>query len=242
MFRVMTFNLFWWQLFDQGKQGGGASGFHRSTTGNEGTKLIASSHQETPYDVMGFQECEDAPWVLEMAGVAQEFDIFRDRACCFAYRKTHWEVIPPGHGSTFVSMDHQFWKRPAQWMRLKNRATGKTAFFMNHHGALPINSGGACGPKSMAWELLHIITKNARPEDAVVLVGDFNADMSAPIIKLLSTLLKHSYGGQSTEGAHQSFGNFDHVFSNMDPAAMVNAAPVGFGGSDHQMLRVDFKI
>lgn len=50
---VLTYNLFWWNLFGMRGGAGGSSG-----------KLIASSGSQLSYDFMGFQECEDIARVL----------------------------------------------------------------------------------------------------------------------------------------------------------------------------------
>ena len=57
---MLSYNLFWWHLFKvEGGRGGSAGHLIRSTS-------------EPPYDVMGFQECEDPERVLGPAGLLQD--------------------------------------------------------------------------------------------------------------------------------------------------------------------------
>ena len=60
LFQVLSYNLFWWHLFKvEGGRGGSAGHLIRSTS-------------QPPYDVMGFQECEDPEKVLGPAGLLQD--------------------------------------------------------------------------------------------------------------------------------------------------------------------------
>merc|ERR1711972_639974 len=100
--KVLTFNLYWWKLFDQGKPGG----FYKTAPGNGASalNLVSASGRPVPYDVMGFQECEDENWVLRHAGLWGQYTTFRDRACCMAFRKATWQLESRGVGS--VAKDH----------------------------------------------------------------------------------------------------------------------------------------
>ena len=67
--QVLSYNLFWWHLF---KVEGGRSG----SAGH----LIRSTSQP-PYDVMGFQECEDPEKVLGPAGLLQDLETGHGWVC-----------------------------------------------------------------------------------------------------------------------------------------------------------------
>ena len=67
--QVLSYNLFWWHLFKvEGGRGGSAGHLIRSTS-------------EPPYDVMGFQECEDPEKVLGPAGLLQDLETGHGWVC-----------------------------------------------------------------------------------------------------------------------------------------------------------------
>merc|ERR1719436_155352 len=102
----------------------------------------------------------------------------------------------------------QWWgTRGAQWARFQHTSNGKTVLFVNHHGPLPLGTGGRCGRKATAWNILKTIGVHAQPTDGVILVGDFNADASTRTIRELEQRLYRVYTGRV-------FGGVDHVFSN----------------------------
>jgi len=217
--RVLTYNLFWWNLFRI-----------RHGNGGSATRLIA---QSGPYDLMGFQECEDITAVLRGAGLFEQFGAFAGDgsatgAICMAYRRASWLLL--SHGMSHVAEDN-LGKRAAQWMRLSHAATGKTVFFMNHHGPLPVNTGGRCGGPATAFNLLQLAALNAQPGDAIIIVGDFNANGDSLTVQHLQWRLHRVYAGAFGSG-------IDNVFSNVGPAAVKETRNLGCGGSDHDALKV----
>lgn len=229
-FSVMTYNLFWWNLFDHAKGPWG----HKGEPGNPATELIMKALEKTPYDMLGFQECEDEDWLLSRSGMALEFEIFRDRACCFAYRKRKWQLLE--RGVNYVADDAKYGMRPAQWMRLQHIETGKIVFFINHHGPLPISSGGMCGGRAHAFNILKIYETEAQRGDVVILVGDFNAEPSSATIQVLKQRLHVAAGGW------RSVTHIDYIFSNTGPEAVVAAHDLGAGGSDHHAFGAEFRV
>jgi len=148
-----------------------------------------------------------------------------------AYRTKAWKAL--GHGRADVAEDYfgksYYGKREAVWLRLRHRATLKVVFFVNHHGPLPIDSGGQCGGEATAYNLLHLIEQEAHEGDAVILVGDFNADTwSATVQTLMRVLHKVASGA--------SFGGIDNILSNTGAASTVSTQVLRHGGSDHHAL------
>mmetsp|Transcript_113701 Transcript_113701/g.367369 ORF Transcript_113701/g.367369 Transcript_113701/m.367369 type:complete len:431 (-) Transcript_113701:243-1535(-) len=228
--RLLTYNLFWWNLFGVRKGNGGSA-----------SRLIAESGRSQPHDIMGFQECMDPQRVLSEAGLSQDYTIFSGdgsgtAATCMAFRNSSWLLL--AHGSEYVAEDTKaqyFGKRAAQWMRLRHKASGRALFFMNHHGPLPINSGGRCGGVATAYNLLQLITWNAHRGDVVILVGDFNADASSSTIQHLEKRLHKSYTGTAD-------GGIDNVFSNLADGRVISRMNLGTGGSDHDALSVVLEL
>lgn len=223
---VMSYNLYWWVLFDKGKPGDQKP--YKETNGNTGTELIAQSTKDHDFDAIGFQECGDEKWLLNHSRLSDRYGVFRDRACCMAYQKQRWSLL--SKGVYYVAID-DFGPRPAQWMRLKHKKTGQIMFVMNHHGPVPIDSGGRCGSASTAYLLLRTVARNALQGDAVVMLGDFNAFEGKPLFQMLSQRLHKAIGVAE-----------DAVFTNMGPGAVASAEDLGKGGSDHSALGVTLRL
>jgi len=221
--RILSYNLFWWNLF--GVRGG---------NGGSASRLIAGSG---PFDFMGFQECEDVARVLHDAGLQSQYGIFGGdgsptSAVCMAYSLRSWRLLD--QGLSYVAQDH-LGKRAAQWMRLRHSESGERVFFMNHHGPLPINSGGRCGGPSTAYNLLQIVATHAEPGDVIILVGDFNANRNSKTIQHLQWRLNKVFAGSVFNGV-------DNIFSNLGHDNVVETRNLGPGGSDHDALAVFFKM
>jgi len=224
--RLLSYNLYWWSLMAI-----------RATNGGAPFKIIDDSARSMPYDLMAFQECEDPQFVLEKAGLLEDYMSFGGlgtitTAICMAFRRKSWELL--SHGSGLVAEDARsqyYGKRAAQWMRLRHHGTGKTILFMNHHGPLPVNSGGSCGGLSTAYSLLKLIQWHAEDGDAVVLVGDFNANAASPTVRHLGRRLNQVFTGTA-------LGGIDHVFTNLGSSSIISNENLGNGGSDHDALSV----
>lgn len=120
-------------------------------------------------------------------------------------------------------------------MRLQHKSSDMTLFFMNHHGPLSVNSGGACGGKATAHNLLKAMAKNGKPGDVLVLVGDFNANAASRTVQGLWTHLTHVYNSVS-------FGGVDNIFSNVPRSAVVETKDLGSGGSDHHAISATISL
>lgn len=221
--KVLTYNLYWWKLF-------------RMQNGNWGSagKLIADAGASEPFDLMAFQECENPGWVLGDAGMENTFSFFQGpNAVCMAYRKSEWTLLDNG--------DHQvaedgnwvrgsyYGKRIMMWLRLRHVPSGRTVFFANHHGPLPVNSGGRCGGLATAHNVLQVIQDKANKTDAVILVGDFNAGPYSPTVQMIGSQLAQVYNGTK-------FGGVDNFLTNVDQQRVIERHNYGGGGSDHDAL------
>lgn len=220
--KVLTYNLFWWNLYGV-RKGNGASA----------SMLIKNAGD---LDMMGFQECEDPARVLREAGLTEKYNIFpgdgsKTSAICMAYHKERWFLL--GQGMEVVASD-DLGGRSVQWMRLKH-GSGLTAFFMNHHGPLPVNSGGKCGGPATAFNMLHVLKSHTMPEDVIILVGDFNANGQSQTIQHLEWRLSRVYNGLMG-------GGIDNIFTNLNGRTVSETSNLGDGGSDHDALSVVFKI
>jgi len=223
--KVLTYNLYWWNLFDI-----------ENDLGGKPFRLISGS-MDPPYDVMGFQECEDPHYVLRKAGLEDHYHAIKgEMAICMAFRRDRWSMLTSGQLNVAEDRkDQYFGQRAAQFIRLHHTATGRTVFFMNHHGPLPVDSGGRCGGAATAFNIMEFIARNARPKDAIILVGDFNADGKSATVQQLKRRLEELFRGSVD-------GGIDHVFGNLPVSSVVKAVNLGNGGSDHDALQVVVRV
>jgi len=229
VFKVLTYNLFWWSLF------GERDGDH-----DKAAHLIEKAAKSRAFDLMGFQECEDVARVLEPAGLKDTYYVFsgsgKTEAICIAASKASFDLL--SHGMQAVGEDSKeqyFGKRSAQWMRLNHKKTGQKVFFMNHHGPLPVDSGGKCGGRATARALLQLTSAEAERGDAVIMVGDFNAGDGSTTVESLEKRLHRVYHGVAD-------GGIDNFFSNLGTDSVRKAENLGSGGSDHDALSVELQV
>merc|ERR1719253_1390924 len=178
---------------------------------------------------MGFQECEDVNRVLRDGGLQDQYaGVPGPHAMAIAYRRDTWDMIGGSHQDVAEDRSDQWYgTRAGQWVRLRNRASGLTLLFVNHHGPLPVDTGGLCGGEATAFNLMKLIGSSAAPGDAIVLVGDFNAGLNTPVVNTLQARLHRVFSGRS-------FGGVDHIFSSC--GNVVSTRNLGSGGSDHDAV------
>jgi len=227
---VLTYNLAWWSVFDKGRAG--ELFFHQATPGNAAIRLINQTVAAKGIDVMGFQECNNIVWLLHMTGLATSYTgIQGPEGVCIAFKRTDWTRVEQGDAVVGEDARAEYWgRRVAHWVRLVHRVSGKPLFVMNHHGPLPIGSGGVCGPERTVRRLLSMIAVNAHRGEPVLLTGDFNAGQASPTIRLLKTHLNSVASGAMSNG-------IDNIFSNLPPSSVLGSTLLGTGGSDHNALR-----
>ncbi|CAK0832039.1 unnamed protein product [Prorocentrum cordatum] len=221
--KVLTYNLYWWSLFEKNGGSDGAAG-----------KLVAESGNHTPYDLMAFQECENIDWVLGDAGLSDSYEyseVFY--SICLAWRNETWRKLVSGYDAVATDggwvRNNKWGDRIVSWARLEHRETGDKLFFANHHGPLPLNSGGEAGGLATAHNLLAAIKAHAEEGDVIVFTGDFNSDYRSATVKMLSTRLILGYHGES-------FGGIDNIFANTGKASFTDRRNLGGAGSDHDAL------
>jgi len=214
--KALTYNLFWWNLFGQRGGAGGSAG-----------KLVKAAAGDEAFDVVGFQECDNPGWIMGDAGMTKdEYDYVRWGSNTLAFKQTRFKKLSQGDGE-FVAQDYgaYSYRRGAHWVRLQEKATGNKLFVMNHHGPLPVNTGGRCGGEATAYNLLAMIKKYSEPGDALLFMGDFNADGGSETVKSLQGYMDHVFNDW-----------VDNFFSNCGGDAVKETKNLGKGGSDHNAL------
>lgn len=234
--KILTYNLYWWNLFRNRHGANGMAG-----------KNIAAYGKDVPFDLMGFQECEDVSWPLRDAGMTDDFTTFAHPAppiaIALAYRHAVFSEL--GRGEAEVAEDgaaQHYGRRNVIWVRLQHKTSGKTVFFINHHGPTPVNSGGICGAEGTAYNILKVIGENAKVGDHVVLTGDFNAWSNGPDGAELSEIghiqchLPHIFSNPKVEDVW----GIDNIFASC--AKTISKTVMPRGGSDHFALNVVVEI
>ncbi|CAE7443046.1 PEPKR2, partial [Symbiodinium microadriaticum] len=224
---VLSYNLFWWNLY--GVRGGNGE--------SAGHLIKAETVEDGLFDVMGFQECENGIRVLEPVGLMDRYEVLQGmHAVCLAYRKDAWKLLSRGSKDVGEDMkSHYYGHRGVVWMRLVHQTTGRKLLFANHHGPLEVNSGGARGGDSIAKNLIEVLRSSSEPGDSIIPVGDFNANSASRTIQALWSRMVLLYGGGS-------FGGVDNIFGNMDAASVVRRKNLGSGGSDHDAISVTVSL
>mmetsp|Transcript_72009 Transcript_72009/g.234068 ORF Transcript_72009/g.234068 Transcript_72009/m.234068 type:complete len:458 (+) Transcript_72009:83-1456(+) len=217
--KVLSYNLFWWNLFGVRGGNGGSAG-----------ALIAQSSQTEAYDLMGFQECQNVGLVLRDAGLSDDYTGLQwsdgDIALGLAFHKGRFERLEGSTEKVAEDRPEQWYgKRGAQWVRLQDKKSKRVVFIVNHHGPLPVDSGGVCGGDATAYNLLRIFGQHAEAGDALVLVGDLNAGAGSRTQRALG------------ERMHRVNSNWvDAIYSSCAGAAVKEEAVLANGGSDHNAL------
>lgn len=162
------------------------------------------------YDVLAFQGCDNYTRVSQLIVPENSgyVALATGLSTCMAYASTRWRLA--NSGVSFVGVDALSRKSSAQWAHLEDRSHGHSVFFVNHHGPLPLNSGGACGGVAVAYKIASLVKSKAKPGDAIVIAGAFHADAYSPTMVSLASQLKPSIAGTNRWG-------FEHVLSNLGP-------------------------
>jgi hypothetical protein len=213
--KAITYNLFWWNLFGQRHGNGGSAG-----------TLVKNAADDEPFDLAGFQECDDPNWIMGDAGMSSEdYDYVRWGSNTLAFKKTRFDKLDSGSEKFAQDFGMFNYQRGAQWARLQERATGNKLFVMNHHGPLPVNTGGICGGEATAYNMLNVIEQHSEAGDAILFMGDFNADGGSETVKTLKDYM------------HLVMNDWvDNFFSNCGGDSVKEVRNLGKGGSDHNAL------
>jgi len=229
--KVLSYNLYWWNLFDRHKGGGKSAG-----------KLIARTEGDDLYDFMAFQECDSRGRVMaeaQSSGLEGSYKtIDGGKAIAMAYLKTRWTLLEQGKQNVGEDSKKQYYgKRALVWARFQHLETNKTVFFGNHHGPLRPSEGGGCIGSATSLNIMKVIAENADVNDAIVLTGDFNAARSSSRVKELEKRLVRAFTGKA-------IGGIDHVFTNCGEGSSGRILGKGDGDykSDHDALSVVLRV
>jgi len=235
---LLTFNLEWWHTFNQ------AAGpkNYKDLDSNNMTKFISGLATAQNLELMVFQECDDVEYVLHASPPLRGLyrGLQSDKSTGIAFKMASFDLLD--HGYTLVAEDaeREYWgQRTLQWARLKHIVSDKIVFLANHHGPLPVNSGGICGGEITALNILRVIQTHGKSGDIIALAGDFNDCPGSATIEHLKRRLNHVFNGVVDGGV-------DNVFVNIDKYFVLNRTNLGNGfgngASDHSALSMFFEL
>lgn len=236
---VLSYNLYWWYLFE--KHGGTAKWKDHATKKWMSAPRAAGRLMEKfgPFDIMGFQECGDIKRIISDARLNGQVEYFvGHNAIANAWRTDTWISLENGYEDVSEDKLRSEWSgaRGVVWSRLQHKTSKDIVFFMNHHGPLPDNSGGWCGPHATVYNMLRVIAERAHKGDKVIFVGDFNSMGASTTTDVLAQHLTNSYHGKSFDGVDKFYHNCPNEIN------VTRAKNWGTGGSDHDALTVYYTL
>lgn len=221
--KVLSYNLFWWNLF----------GLRNGDAGSAG-HLISSTSWPKVYDLLALQDCKDVRRLLEDGRLQHQFeDVSSSKfSLCFAYHRAAWQMLDHGEATVgedeIPSSEGATLFRGSIWLRLLHRATARIIFAVNHQGPMPLGSGGKCGGEAVAYNILKLIANHAHKTDAVLVLGDFKANSQSSVATYLRHHLDHQYSGTA-------LGGVDHIFGCRGSKSL-GSFNLGSGGSSHDAI------
>jgi len=222
---VATYNLYWWCVSNEWHN------CHQFAGGQGFKELYKTIADNAPFDLAGFQECDDVEQVLQGADL-QAFDYFAPKGsdAPMVWSTERFQKIG-GPGSEWIAKD-KWGDRLMNWVRLREKATNTSIFFANTHGPLD-QCGGDAGSKA-ASNYQAAIDKHKQLEDKVVFTGDFNCGSMDETMMTLGQ-------GLFNAATDQSFNGADHVLVSPGVNLCGYSSTGGFP-SDHQFLKMHLSL
>jgi len=170
---VVTYNLYWWNV----KQNNRWGALHDRIRG------------ERPFDLVGFQECEDVATTLSGSGLGG-FGFFQGPSPNPAPMAWNLEVFTAiGEPASKQVAEDQWGKRWMNWVRLQHKATGTNVLFVNTHG--PLNDCGSTVGNNWAEG----VRANRQSGDVLFMTGDYNCGSGTQAMQILKGLFKDAVDG-----------------------------------------------
>eukprot|EP00930_Biecheleria_cincta_P083872 TRINITY_DN73372_c0_g1_i1.p1 TRINITY_DN73372_c0_g1~~TRINITY_DN73372_c0_g1_i1.p1 ORF type:complete len:389 (-),score=41.73 TRINITY_DN73372_c0_g1_i1:183-1319(-) len=222
---VVTYNLYWWCISNQ-------DGACPDYANGEGfTQLNSVIGKNGPYDLIGFQECNDAVPILRGAGILDQFSYFNaGNDAPMAWRSSRYEVVG-GQGSVWIGKD-RYGDRHLNWVRLVDRESHARILFANTHG--PLNQCDGAAGTTVATRYIDAVKAHQKPGDSIVFTGDFNCASAQETVAKLNSVFKNA-------ATDTSFGGADHIFTSQDSETLASQIIDG-APSDHQMLKLTLQV
>eukprot|EP00931_Biecheleriopsis_adriatica_P057984 TRINITY_DN3444_c0_g2_i1.p1 TRINITY_DN3444_c0_g2~~TRINITY_DN3444_c0_g2_i1.p1 ORF type:complete len:757 (-),score=116.40 TRINITY_DN3444_c0_g2_i1:25-2295(-) len=207
---VVSYNLYWWNVRQNNRWG----------------DLHNRIREEKPFDLIGFQECDNVESIVRDSGL-DGFDFWQGPSpnpCPLAWdRAVFTRISEPG--TKWVASD-QYGNRHVNFVRLRHVATGAAVFFANTHGPL-----GNCG-NSVGQNWADAVTDNMQAGDIAFMTGDFNCGTGSTAMNKV-----HSVLTQRVEASE--FGGIDQILTN---GQILSGGSKNGWPSDHPLVQGTFAL
>mmetsp|Transcript_23188 Transcript_23188/g.50901 ORF Transcript_23188/g.50901 Transcript_23188/m.50901 type:complete len:325 (+) Transcript_23188:139-1113(+) len=202
--KVASYNMFWWNV----------------KMYNNWEGVFNRIRSNGPYDLFGFQECEDVVRTLTASGLITDFEYFQgistENPAPIAWNKTVFEKISEPK-SRNIGAD-KWGQRWVNSVKLRHKVSGATVLFLNTHGPLE-----QCGTESLKSNWQDSIITEKAGVDQVFMTGDFNCQ-----------IFETAMVGVRTELPRSADFYIDHILSTAD---VVNGERLEGAPSDHPFIR-----
>jgi len=204
---IVSYNLYWWNV----KQNGRWDSLHERIQG------------ERPFDLIGFQECEDVASVLQNSGLTG-FALYEGpfpNPAPLAWDINAFSTVG-GPGTKLIGKD-RWGDRHLNWVRLKHVQSGANVFFANTHGPL-----GTCD-RTLGNNWMRGVKDNKQAGDIVFMTGDFNCKGYTSAMRVLTRELSGGFDG-----------GIDHILTNHGRKEWAQRRE-GYP-SDHPLIKATFTV
>jgi len=204
---VASYNLYWWNVRR-----------HRRWS-----QLHGRIRGERPFDLIGFQECEDVASVVRSSGLRgfQYHQGPSPNPCPIAWNSAVFSKLgSPGH--RWVAKD-RWGDRWITWVRLRHIATGAAVLFVNTHGPL-----GQCG-RTLGNNWADGVRANMRAGDVVFMTGDYNCGTGSGAMNVIKGMLTEAVDG-----------GIDQILTNTGRVVSGGTRPGS--PSDHPLVKGTFSL
>ena len=221
-FTVVTYNLYWWCVSDE------YGNCPQYAAGKGFQQLYSRLRENGPFDLIGFQECDDVGKIVGGTSLSPSFKFFtppKGNDAPMAWNLQKFQVLE-GPGVQWVARD-KYGDRHINWVRLQVIGSNDTLLFANTHG--PLDQCGGQPGTTVAENYINAVNQHKKPKDVVIFTGDFNCGSNQDTIKELSKVFELDATDSSYNGA-------DHIFSSPGVSVLWKGSSDG-SPSDHQLLK-----
>jgi len=215
--RVVSYNLFWWNAFDQNAW--------------KSDDIVKNIKDTLRADTLGLQECDRPDTIKTRTGYE----------AVSPFKGAQGVVVKPGlfsveqQGSADIGATGKWGPRYVTWAKLTHLSSGRSFFHFNSHWCVHSGKGHTCNSQvrhTGAKNMLKVIREQAGTSAPVLITGDFNADINEPgpqeFLQSGFELAKNSW--------------VDAIFYSRDHWSLVDAAVGSAAQSDHRPIIADLQM
>eukprot|EP00913_Durusdinium_trenchii_P018908 g17766.t1 len=198
-------------------------------------QIYARLQQNGPFDLIGFQECDNVGQIVAGTSLTPNFKYFTPPAgndAPMAWNGEKFTAIE-GPGVVWVARD-KYGDRHVNWVRLQVVGSSETILFANTHG--PLDQCGGKPGGTVATNYINAVNQHKKTKDPWAL-GKITSLLcfDARILTAFDTIKQLSEAYQ-LDATDTSYNGADHIFSSSGFSVLWKGASDG-SPSDHQLLK-----